>query len=576
MMGRILFLFTYLFLSVCPFTPAWGTSAGLTVLLDKMNAAYSDHNDSLFAYIGQAHTLAEQEKDYDALMKVYKIRGNFYFLSGDYKNAHESYSAGIRLGEEHKLGKGLITLYYEIAGVYSKNGNRPLSDQNILKGLQLAEKTSDTSCLADGLNRIGIHLERDGKLDTALHCYQKSYEFYSAVGDSVGMSYSLENQATTYGLMKNFREAIVRIKRSLSIRELKNDRYGIAIANINISEIYQQDNKLDSAVKYALVAERTSKEVGFLDLVQYTYEQLYLLYKKKNNTTLALHYFELRTRLKDSIFNADRTKQIAEFSTKFDTERKEQQIKVLSKQKTIQRLALFAAVLLFIVMVIVGYLIFKSRKEKENKLRLETAFQLQLQEAEARNALQNERLRISRELHDNIGSHLTFINATVDNMGGADSKLQQVKDLTNETIRELRKTVWLINKSSVRIDEFVVKLRDFLKNITHLSVEAQVADAEAILKAELITELFRAIQESVNNALKHSGAGKIVVQIIADAATISIQVIDNGSGFDIAQQSSKKGFGLENMEHRMHSIGGSYTIESAPGAGTTVRLHARL
>jgi len=540
-----------------------------------MEAAYRDHSDSLFRYIGQARGLAEQEKDYDALMIVYKIEGNFHFLSSDYKKAHESYSTGIRLGEQHHLGKGLITLYYEIAGVYSKNGNRALSDQNILKGLQLADRTSDTSCLADGLNRIGIHLERDGKLDSSLHCYQLSYEFYKAVGDSLGMSYSLENLATTYGLMQNFKEAIARIKQSLSIRELKNDRYGIAIANINISEIYQQDNELDSAVKYALRAEKTSKEVGFLDLVQHTYEQLYILYKKKNNTALALQYFEQRTKLKDSIFNAERTKQIAEFSTKFDTERKEQQIKVLSKQKTIQRLALFAAVLVFIVMAIVGYIIFRNRKEKENKLRLAAAFQLQLQEAEARNALQNERLRISRELHDNIGSHLTFINATVDNMDDSDTKMQQVKDLTNETIRELRKTVWLINKSSVRIDEFVVKLRDFLKNVPHLNVEAHISDPEAILKAELITELFRAIQESVNNALKYSAAEKITVQIRSDTEAISIRVTDNGSGFDVGGQKGR-GFGLENIAQRMQAIGGTYEIESETGKGTMVSLHARL
>lgn len=570
-------LFGLACLSLLLLIPAWCSAASpaLKVLLEKMNAAYRDHSDSLFSYIGQARGLAEQEKDYDALMIVYKIEGNFYFLGGDYKKAHESYSAGIRLGEQQRLGKGLITMYYEIAGVYSKNGNRALSDQNILKGLRLADKTSDTSCLADGLNRIGIHLERDGKLDSALHCYQMSYEFYNAMRDSVGMSYSLENQATTYGLLKNFREAIARIKLSLSIRELKNDRYGIAIANINISEIYQQDNKIDSALKYALVAEKTSKEVGFLDLVQYTYEQLYILYKKKNNAALALQYFELRTKLKDSIFNAERTRQIAEFSTKFDTERKEQQIKVLSKQKTIQRLALIAAVLLFIVMAIVGYIIFRNRKEKENKLRLEAAFQLQLQEAEARNALQNERLRISRELHDNIGSHLTFINATVDNMGGSDTKMQQVKDLTNETIRELRKTVWLINKSSVQIDEFVVKLRDFLKNIPHLHVEADIEDTAAVLKAELITELFRAIQESVNNALKYSAAAEISVRIRSDQKSIAIQVADNGSGFDVARQKGS-GFGLENMEYRMQAIGGTYAIESVIGKGTTVFLQAPL
>jgi signal transduction histidine kinase len=124
------------------------------------------------------------------------------------------------------------------------------------------------------------------------------------------------------------------------------------------------------------------------------------------------------------------------------------------------------------------------------------------------------------------------------------------------------------------MDEFVIKLREFLKNIPRLSISADVSDHEVVLHAELITELFRAIQESVNNALKYADAENITVSIVADSANIAVRIADNGCGFDPQQKA--KGFGLENMQYRMKSIGGSYELYSAPGKGTTVVLQAHL
>jgi signal transduction histidine kinase len=226
-------------------------------------------------------------------------------------------------------------------------------------------------------------------------------------------------------------------------------------------------------------------------------------------------------------------------------------------------------------MIVGAYFIIKNRRIKEEKLRAEAAFQLQLKEVEARSAMQHERLRISRELHDNIGAHLTFINATVDGMDKSNAKTQQVKDLTNETLRDLRKTVWLINKSSVRIEEFVLKLREFLKNIPQVQVLSTIEDTSIELNAEMITELFRTTQECVNNALKYSGAESIIVDINSSAEKIAIEVKDNGCGFDI-EELSNKGFGLENMQHRMEVLGGTCLIQSEKNKGTQIKMEVKM
>lgn len=542
-------------------------------LLDKVRSAYQSHNDSFTYFLGKAEHAALNKKDYPALVEIYRLRGAQQFLAGEHSQALQTYIEGIKLGEEHNVTNELEIIYYETAGVYSKNGANQTAHEYIHKGLALGEKINDTPGIADGNNRIGILLDEEGKPDSALYHYTISYALNSSIKNYGAMSYSLENIATVLSQQGKFDQSILYLKRSLDIRKNIDDKYGIAIATINISETYTQSEQLDSALFYAHKAEEASKKIAYLDLTQYTYEHLCKLYKMKNNYGLALHYHELFTKIKDSVYNKEKSKQITEFTTKFDTEKKEQEIKVLNKQKTIQRLGLLATTMLLIALLILAFTYYKNRKAKEEKLRTESQFQLQLQEVKASNAMQNERLRISRELHDNIGAHLTFINATVDNIDQDKDKLKQLKDLTNETIRELRKTVWLVNKSSVKVEEFVVKLRDFLKNIPELSVIAKIEDAAAIMKAELITELFRSTQESVNNALKYSGAREIIVTINSDEKRISILIKDNGCGFDIEEENAK-GFGLENMQHRMNSIGGTYAVSSIKKEGTSVILEA--
>lgn len=539
--------------------------------LELIQSAYSSHSDSLLSLLDEGLKMAKAKQDFGAQVDMYRYRGAFQFLSGEHDKAVQTLIEGVKIGEERKTSKELVVIYYELGTVYSKNKNIKLARQYMLKGLEVAKLNRDTSGMADGNNRIGVIYENIPDLDSALYYYTQGYQLNTIAKNELGLSYSLENMATVYSQQKKHSIAIDYLRQALGIRRKLNDQYGIAIGTINISECFREAGQLDSAIHYALIAEKAGRSVNFLDLLQHTYKQLSIMNKMQHRYDEALKYHEHYTDLKDSIFNENKSKQIAEMSVQFETERKEQQIKVLNKQKTIQKLGLIASIFGILIMIVIVYIIYKNRKIKEEKLRTEAAFQMQLKEAEARNAMQQERLRISRELHDNIGAHLTFINATVEGMDKDNAKTQQVKDLTNETIRELRKTVWLINKSSVKIEEFVLKLREFLKNILQVQVEARIEDLTVELNAEMITELFRTTQECVNNAIKYSGAKNINVTIFCSNERINIEVKDDGCGFDV-EELSNKGFGLENMQHRMQVLGGVCDISSVKDKGTSIKL----
>lgn len=551
-------------------------AAGLQDLVERARNAYSSHNDSLLLLLDEGDKLAAHESDFAAQVELKRLRGIYYFLSGDHAKGLDILLKATTIGEQHKVRKELIVTYYELGTVYSKNKNVSLARVYMDKGFRLAREYKDTALMADANNRIGILYENKGALDSALFYYRISYELNKAAGDSLGLSYSLENMATVYGAKQRPDLSIPYLKQALAIRLAKNDRYGLAIATVNLSECYQEAGVPDSAIYYAHQAITYGAEVGFLDLLQHVYGQLSKIYKGREQFDSALVYHERFVQLKDSVFNTEKSKQIAEMSTRYETDKKEQQIKVLNKQRTIQRLGLTATILVLIIVLIVAYVVYRNRRLKEEHLRRDAAFQLQLKEAEARNAMQQERLRISRELHDNIGAHLTFINATVDELAGDEAKLMQVKELTNETIRELRKTVWLINKSTIRLDEFSVKLRDFLKSVPRLRWNVKLNNGDRKLSSELVTELFRCTQEAVNNALKYAQSDSISVSLEeSEAGKLCVAISDVGIGFDLAEM-REKGFGLQNMQQRMETVGGSCQIHSLPGKGTEVMLSVSL
>lgn len=556
----------------------WGQGTRNSIVINqvqKLQDAYTSQKDSLEIIIRETEAIANKYNDIAAQIEVLRIKGAWLFLSGKHTNAIETLLKGIEIGEKNPPCHELVITYYEVATVYSKNTNLTQANIFLEKGLQLAKELKDTSAIADAYNRKGIFFEKASKLDSALYFYKQSLKLNMLSKDTIGMSYSYENIATVLAQQNKTATAIQYLKIALNIRESKNDQYGIAIATINLSEAFYNNNQKDSAIIYAHKAIDLARKINFLDLIQHAYKQLSMMYKEGKNYDKALHFHEQYTALHDSIFNTEKSKQLTSMAVQFESERKQQQINVLSKQKTIQQLGLISISLLLLILAIITFTIYRNKKLKESKLKEEAAHSLKLKDIEAYNNMQNERIRISRELHDNIGAHLTFIKSTVDSITDKNEKITLAKEITSETIRELRKTVWLINKSSVSIEEFVIKLRDFMKTIPLVNITSELEDASFILKTNYLTEIFRSIQETVNNAVKYAKANHINIQIITKNQTLLIAIEDDGVGFDL-NHISATGFGLQNIKSRINALSGTVDINSIINKGTCISIKVPL
>ena len=248
------------------------------------------------------------------------------------------------------------------------------------------------------------------------------------------------------------------------------------------------------------------------------------------------------------------------------------------------------AVLLTSALIILGivfFSIYKKNQLKRKQLQKEVDLNDALFVIKTQNKLQEQRLRISRDLHDNIGSQLTFIISSIDNLKyiskDANSKLKdklsRISSFTGDTIHQLRDTIWAMNKSEISIEDLHARILSFIEKAKIATENIKFDIKQEINENFTLTSLkgmnvFRVTQEAINNAIKYADASKINISISKNNNNLKISIKDNGTGFDI--NTVELGNGLSNMEKRMNEIDGKINISSKKNSGTDIQIICKL
>lgn len=220
---------------------------------------------------------------------------------------------------------------------------------------------------------------------------------------------------------------------------------------------------------------------------------------------------------------------------------------------------------------------------KSNVRQHEVELECNRLQVESKTKLQEQKLTISRDLHDNIGSQLTFIISSVDNVKYAfdiensklDEKLTDISSFAKDTIVELRDTIWAMNSDEITFEDLESRIHNFIGKAKEVKDEIQFSfETDADLKTTKLTSvegmnLYRSIQEALNNAIKYADATSISIAAKKMGTQTQITIQDNGIGFDEAK--IQKGNGLQNMQKRIEDINGNFRLESS-NQGTTITM----
>lgn len=493
-------------------------------------------------------------KDYLIAGKCFKHLGSIYAYKGMGDSAVYFTQQAIQTFEQGNFISEAGYIYCERA-YRMKYTNLAKAEVEMLKGLRMIASENDKQGLAGQYNNFGVIKELKHQLDSARYYYQLSINYKYELKDSLGLPYSILNIGVLFGRLKEFKSATDSILKAASLFEKQNNIPPQAECYYELATIYEKSNTLTKAKDYFNKAIRTALPASYLQIQQRSHERLALILEAEGNLRQSLVHQKQNIKLKDSILGEARSKQITQLETKFDVAKKEKQI--VKQQLKIQKrdnqllLGLIAIGLFtFGVFYYIKRLRFKKKLEKiayENKMRL-------------------ERERISRDLHDNIGSQLAFIISGAGlEQNNKNEQLAQIASFAKDTLDQLRTTVWAIKKEKISNEEFYEQIKRFIEKIKPNSlIEFKINRTfkhQLFLSPTQSVHLFRVIQESISNAIKHSDCFSIIIDLSSKNEQLEVSIQDDGKGFDIKH--CDKGNGLRFMEQRLQELGGSLTISSS-------------
>jgi signal transduction histidine kinase/ligand-binding sensor domain-containing protein len=211
---------------------------------------------------------------------------------------------------------------------------------------------------------------------------------------------------------------------------------------------------------------------------------------------------------------------------------------------------------------------------------------LKLERVERQQALERERTRIAKDIHDHLGANLTRISllsqaahGELENPAQAAAQLERIYNTSRELTRSMDEIVWAVDPQHDTLDSLASYLGNFAQEyLVPLNVRCRLDMPlhlpQLLINAELRHNIFLAFKEALHNVVKHSGATEVSVLLVTDETGFHLALRDNGKGFDPSAVITLpgRGNGLKNMRQRLEKIGGRCEFQSSPGHGTEIRF----
>lgn len=309
--------------------------------------------------------------------------GLVYDDKADYQKALEYYMEALKLCEE--IGAGNSSWMYgstlnNVGLIYQNMGKYDQALDFFARSMKVKEKIGNVRGVGSSMHNIGLAYKLKGEYEKSLEYYLKALEIRKAMNDESGTALTLNNIGSLYETMQEYDKAYPYLREALDIKEKQKDKYSLSLSLFSVGANYCNRGKPQEGFVYLQRAMDIAQSIGTKDLIKRGYEDFAQYYSKMGNFQKAYEYQKLLTEIKDSILNSENSKQMNEMQTKYETEKKQKEIELLTKDSEIQALqlnrnklwmfVLIAAVLLVLSLAALLYNRYKL-KQRANDL-LET------------------------------------------------------------------------------------------------------------------------------------------------------------------------------------------------------------
>ena len=380
--------------------------------------------DSALVYHSKSYDIALKLNDSLKMASSLNNIGIVYDLKGDYSEALKNYFSALEIYETQDAEFDKVPMVYVNIGiVYKKQKEYDKVLNYYKKALEIYKRHNYVIGEVITTGNIGSVLLSTGDYGQSMTYSQKAEAMYDSLGYTRYVPYMRNNLAIAKDSLGFYKEAKSDYEFSIQRFEADHNLYELAYALIGYGNNLLKINNFklsEAALNRALEISSTN---DFRDWQQKALDMLSQLKAKQGDFKSAYQYYQQSVSIKDSLFEEEKTKMVFELETKYETSKKdkeilgqraslvEQEIRLLKKNNYIIGLLALST-----IAVLIGYTVYKQQKGRNEQLRKESQLKEVYARIEVQNQLQDQRFRISRDLHDNIGAQLTFVISSFDNL----------------------------------------------------------------------------------------------------------------------------------------------------------------
>lgn len=257
------------------------------------------------------------------------------------------------------------TVESKIPGMYLKSKELDRAESYCRKALNYNKKNNRISMMASNFNNLGVIKEKKMELDSAAFFFTEAYKYYEKLGDVFNKANILNNLGIVFEFQGMFDQELKSYQDALKLFEEISDTAGIAISNGNIANVFYSNGECKEGLVYAQKGYDLAAHTQKLPIKKDMLYTLFVLYDCLGDCDKKSYFFNRYIEVKDSIFNIESKKILEDVNAQYETEKKENQILLLSKSKELDETiknALSAGIALTVIIVLV---VFRSYKQKQ-------------------------------------------------------------------------------------------------------------------------------------------------------------------------------------------------------------------
>ena len=471
------------------------------------------------------------------------LLGMAYYASGQYDESFEYYIDAITQEEYLEDPKDRARLRNNLATCYQIRGDMEKSIEYFESALYLYESVNDSLWVANINGNLGLLYLNGKELQKAEPRIRKALDYYQKNNQTVYEGYTLLNLGNLLVEKQAYKESIPVYQKSIERIPNSINPLVPAAATSGIGVAYSRMNQFSNAEKYLQKGLELSQNIKHQEQIRVCHDELARLYEKSNKLKQALFHYKKYSTLQDSIFTLQQDEKMVEALTKYESEKKEQEIALLNSQNEtaqaritgITRLVLFFGIGLLILSYLIYRLVQLNKRVKQSA---------------------DEKDTLLREIHHRVKNNLQVISALLT------LQSSYVKDdLAVEALREGQDRVQsmaLIHKDLYQHDNLKgVNTKDYLEKLIDNLVESYRIDLDQIevetdieslwLDVDTMIPMGLMINELISNALKHAFTyqeeGTLKIALKEVEGMLKLKISDNGQGAPHIDKEDKKSFG---------------------------------